>query len=340
MRYLLLASLLSFTVLTVQAQYQDYSRMGKTPAELQFIDDPMIIELKEPSWWFFNPSKASPQDQLTFAVELEQRGDKKAALSAYDALVHEWHATAEALAAQLALARLNAELGNVQAAYDAEIYLLAHFSGRFTLEPILVDVFAQADTLAARNEKETLFGFKFASRQAMRQNYERIIHFAPRWARVPDLLLRIGELYEADEEYASALTIYDRIIVKWQGYAAMDTVIYRYCAACREQANQWRNDTGRLRHLERLIAGARAYRSTHASAAKFDTWQQEIYLMRRNGSYEKAAFYDNAKTYSIDAAIRAYQTFLQEFPDAPQAQAVTARIAELSLHERAPKETL
>lgn len=313
------------------AQYQDYSRMGKTPAELMFIDDPMVIDLKEPSWFWHNPKRDTPADQLTYAAELERDGRIGAALDAYDDLVHEWHATPEALKAQLSLARIYSARGEARKAYDEEIYLLAHFAGRFELEPVLNDALAQADLLAARERDRN---FRVNSGESLRQNYERIIHFAPRWHRVPEMMLKIAGLYVDDSDYSGAITICDRIIVDWPAWERMDDVVSLYCEACRKQADVWKNDTGRLRQLERLLAGARTFRPLHPELETFTRWQQETYELRRARSYEKATFYDNPDAYSVEAAVLAYQTFLREFPDAPEADAARARLAQLSLADR------
>lgn len=324
-----MVSLLAVTAL--QAQYQDYSRMGKTPAELMFIDDPMEIELKEPSWFWHNPKRSTPEEQLAYAAQLEREGRTDAALEAYDDLVHEWHATPEALKAQLSLARLYSVTGKAKKAYEEEIYLLAHFAGRFELEPVLVDAMAQADLLVAQ---EAARNFRLNSGDSLRKNYERIIHFAPRWHRVPEMMLKIAELYVQDEDYSGAITICDRIIVDWPSWDRMDDVVYTYCEACRKQADVWQNDTGRLKHLERLLAGAQTFRPLHPSLETFAQWQQETYELRRARSYVKATFYDNPQAYSVEAAVLAYQTFLREFPDAPEADAARARLAELSLADR------
>ncbi len=330
MKSLLTLVCLFSSVVLLHAQYQDYSRMGKTPSELMFIDDPLNIELKEPSWWFHNPAKDTPAEQLRYAAALEADGDIDDAIEAYDDLVHEWHATPEALTAQLAIARLYAQENEAEDAFEADIYLLAHFTGRFELEAVLLDAVAQADLIAAGAQTGFL-GLRSYSNRGLRQHYEKIIHYAPRWPRVPELLMRIAALYSQDEAYASAITIYDNIIVKWPFYNRMDDVIYLYTDACRKQATLWRNDTGRLRNLERLIAGAITYRPSHPNRKAFEQWIAEIYAMRRDVSYEKATFYDNPKAYSIEAAIRAYQDFLQQFPDAPQAEAVQQRLAALAL---------
>ncbi len=322
--------ILSFFCLTafVRAQYQDYSRMGKTPAELMFIDDPMEVELKEPSWFWHNPKKDTAELQLAYATTLEREGKLDDALEAYNDLVHEWHATPEALTAQLALARIYSAEGKTQRAYDADIYLLAHFSGRFELEPVLKDAVAQADLIAATEQEKTL---KLHSGETLRGNYERIIHFAPRWHRTPDLLMKIAQLYVDDEAYGSAITVCDRILVDWPNYERLEELTYLYCSACRQQASARSNDIGRLQQMERLIKGAITFYPTHPDREQFLTWQDEIAQMRHDLAYRLTSFYDNPKAYSREAAELAYRNFLLQYPDSPKADEIRERVAQLSL---------
>lgn len=326
LKYLLSLSLLCVTA-TAFAQYRDYSRMGKTPAELRFIEDPREVELKEPSWFWHNPEKDSAEEQLRYADECYRDGDLTEAAEAYDDLVHEWHSTAEALRAQLMLARVYDELGNTRAAYEAYIYLLAYFAGRFELEPVLKNVMRLADTMVYEDQQASLGKY---SNARLRANYENIIYYAPRWESVPTMLLRIANLYAAEGNYSSTLTICDRIVVQWKNYKQMDAVVDTYCTACRQLANQWRNDTGQLLKVERLLAGAMAYAPTHARIPTYKLWLQEIYELRRNRSYEKARFYDNPAAYSVDSAILAYEMFLEDFPDAKEVEVVRKRLQELN----------
>ena len=312
------------------AQYQDYSRMGRTPEELRFLDNDEVteVDLKEPSWWFWGgPDEKTPAAQLALGARLEREGKREEAVEAYDDLVHAWHATPEALTAQLAIARLESAAGNAQRAYDADIYLLAHFAGRFELEPVLRDAVAQADLLTAREVGRTLH---LSSGATLRRNYERIIHYAPRWGRVPELMLRIADLYYDDGEYASAITVCDRLLVDWPHASNLDAVVARYCAAVREQATLWRNDTRRLAHLERLMAGAQTFRPNHPDRDRFAAWQREIHQLRHDRAYANASFYDNPKAYSREAARLAYQAFLRDFPESPHAETLRVRIAQLA----------
>ena len=83
-KFLLLPALFCSTLLL--AQYQDYSTMGKTPSELQFIDDPLKIELKEPSWFWHNPKKDTAEEQLIYALSLEREGDWEDAIASLRAI--------------------------------------------------------------------------------------------------------------------------------------------------------------------------------------------------------------------------------------------------------------
>jgi hypothetical protein len=305
------------------AQYRDYSRMGKTPAELRFIEDPHEVDLKEPSWFWHSPKKDSSEEQLRYADELYREGDISEAAEAYDDLVHEWHASVEALRAQLMLAQIYDQAGKVHAAYEEYIYLLAYFAGRFELEPVLTSLLRLADAMVYENEQSTLGKY---SNTRLRSNYEHIIHYAPRWKEVPAILLRIAKLYASDENYSSTLTICDRIVVQWSSYEAMEEVVDLYCSSCRSLAYQWRNDVAQLLKVERLLAGAIKYASNHPKKATYEQWVKEIYTMRRDRSYAKALFYDNPAAYPVASTILAYEQFLADFPDAKEAGQARERL--------------
>lgn len=318
--------ILLFVSSTLCAQYRDYSRMGKTPAELQFIENPHSVELKEPSWFWYNPEMDTAEEQLRYADKLYREGELDDAIEAYDDLVHEWHATREALRAQLMLAQIYDETGSAQRAYEEYIYLLAYFPGRFELEPVLKNLLRLADAMVYEDQSAALGKY---SNLRLRSNYENIIHYAPRWSEVPSLLLRIAKLYAADENYSSTLTICDRIVVQWKDYAQMDEVVDVYCTACRALANQWSNDTGQLLKIEQLLSGALKYASSHPKKDIYTQWLQEIYEMRRNRAYAKALFYDNPAAYPVASTILAYEQFLEAFPDAKEAEIARQRLAVL-----------
>lgn len=308
---------------TAFAQYRDYSRMGKTPAELRFVENPKEVELKEPSWFWYNPKYDTAEEQLRYADDLYREGEIEKAAQAYNDLVHEWHASAEALRAQLMCAQIQDELGNLRSAYEEYLYLMAYFSGRFELEPVLKSLLRLADAMVYEDQQAALGRY---SNERLRANYENIIHYAPRWDEVPKMLLNIANLYAMEGNYSSTLTICDRIVVQWPNYEGMEAVVEVYCSACYKLAQQWKNDTSQLLKVERLLGGAMKYAPDHPRMETYQQWAQDIYEMRRNRSYEKALFYDNPAAYPVEATILAYEQFLEDFPDAKEANQAKQRL--------------
>lgn len=331
---LILAPLLILTFATsLFAQGDPYANAGKTPAELMFVTDPLKIDKKEPSFWFWNrPSKDTPAEQLAYAEELLSKQDFKGAAKAYNQLVRTWHSAPEALDAQVSLARCYNMLQDYKSAYNENIYLLAYFMGQFDLEPVLTHALSQADYLS--HNRPTFFGIDLASNDEYREDYERIVHFVPRWYRVPEILERIALLYEADENYSSAITIYDRIIVQWNQAPNILAVVYQYCQACRHFADKNTQDLARLLQLENLIKGAELHYPQHPSIEQIKAWREEVYILRRDQAYTQADYYDT-KAHNYKAARLAYQQFLIDFPNAPQAPQIQQRIAQLTVPQSA-----
>lgn len=313
----------------VLAQMRNFDQQGQTPAELMFIYDPLKIDRKEPSFWY-RPSEDTAKEQLVYAQAIETEDDYEDAIDAYQDLVHRWHNTPQALTAQLRIANLFELLEKPQESYDEFIYLLAHYKGKFDLEPVLKKSLAQADLLSHTNK--TFFGLDLNSNDALRKNYERISHFAPRWDYTPEILMRIGGLYDKEKAYESSITIYDRLVIQWPTARCYDQAVYAYAQAVFNLASVSKQDIGRLAQMERLINGVLKHDAQHPSIEQFTTWKNDIYTWRRDQSYVLASYYDK-RGYKNQAAYIAYQAFLRDFPDAPQAPEIRTRLATLMVND-------
>ncbi len=321
--HLLLIAALTLTA-PAMAYYPDTGD-GKNPAERMLTTDPLEVERKESSFWW-RPSEKTPEAQLARARAYEAEGRLRKARNAYNDLVHEWHSSPQAVTAQLAIASIYEKQEAWQDAYDENIYLLAHFSGQFPLEPVLDKTFRLANLLAENNRG--WFGIDLSGPTALRQNYERILHFAPRWSRAAETLLRIGALYEAEGYYTRAFNTYVKILVSFSDTPLRNDVVYRSNETLLKMARNESQDSEKLRECENLIALSIRNNPLHPSVPLFESWKEEINAMRRTLAYSQAKFYDT-RQHSIDAARRAYRKFLLDFPSAPQAQEVNARLIEL-----------
>lgn len=303
----------------------DYAGDGKTPAERMIIEKPFEIDRKAPSFWW-RPSEKDPAAQLALAKKYETEGRLRKARNAYNDLVHEWHSAPEAVTAQLAIAAIYEKQAAWQDAYNENIYLLAHFSGQFPLEPVLENAFRLANLLAENNTG--WFGLDLTGHTALRQNYERIVHFAPRWSRAAETYLRIGALYENEAYYTEAFATYARLLTAFPNTPLRDDVLYRANETLLKMARNEAQDAEKLRDCENLIALSIRNNPLHPKIPTFETWRDEIHAMRRALAYSQAKFYDTRR-HNVKAARHAYRNFLRDFPEAEQGPAIIARLAEL-----------
>ncbi len=323
-RFILISLLLPLQLLAANDQ------MTQRPQELRFFDDPLDIDRKTPSF-FHSPDKETATAQLDYARTLDKAGDANGAIDAYQDLIHEWHSTPYAAAAQRRITQLREAANEPYETLDECFYALKHFPGKIRIEELLKRALAQADYISANNIN--LLGLRRNGNKALRKNYESIIHFAPRWTRVPELLQRIAALYEDDQAYASAITIYDQIIVNWPHADCYQHVVALYCHAVLKLAQASSQDGGRLLHLQQLIQGAIQNNPNHPNLKQFQADQATIYALRQDLAYAQARFYDK-KGYSPQAARLTYQALLRDFPDAPQAPQVRKRLAEIEASEK------
>jgi len=294
---------------------------GQTPA-FQETDPYEKPDRKEPSMWHI-PSENTPAAQFARATRFEQEQRRSRAISAYDALVHKWHTSPEAVRAQRNLAHLLEESGQYEEAFFEYQYLVGHFTGQFPFLDVLDHQYRCANALCGIDNK--FLGLSTRSMKDIRRMYERLLRNGPNWPKAPEVGLRIGELHEAEEESPEAVAAYEQVQNRFPGTPAAHDAAYR-AAVCRHQFatahprdTQSRNDA-----IAALAAFLRNYPSDPAAegarARLTELEQQSL-----EATYAQAVFYDRNR-HDRTAAIAAYREFVRRFPDAPQAREATARL--------------
>lgn len=282
-------------------------------------------ERKEPSMWH-NPHADTPAAQLALAHQYEQAGRSSRAIKAYNALVHEWHTTPEALLAQEALARLEEETGDFEQAFAEYQYLVAYFSGQFDYLATIEHQYRCANAL--RTVSHRFLGIKTESLEGVRQMYERILLNGPHWAKAPEVAMTVGALREQEDELEEAVSEYERIANRYAGTDTARDGAYR-AAFCRYEIAHRHPRDAQARHF--AITSLTSFLRTYPLDPRHDelaVCQAELTQANVTASYEQALFYDRNRNERA-AAIMAYRDFLRRFPDAPQAKAAAARLAKL-----------
>lgn len=294
---------------------------GQTPA-FQETDPYEKPERKEPSMWR-RPAEDTPAAQFARATRFEQEQRRSRAISAYDALVHKWHNSPEAVLAQRNLARLLEASGQYEEAFFEYQYLIAHFAGQFAFLDVLDHQYRCANALCAVDPK--FLGLSTRSLKDIRRMYERLLRNGPNWVKAPDIGMRIGELHEAEEEEPEAIAAYEQVSNRYPGTPAAHDAAYR-AAVCRHRfaAAHPRDVQSRNNAVAALAAFLRNYPADPA-ATELRACLAQLEQQSLEATYAQAVFYDRNR-HDRTAAIAAYREFLRRFPDAPQAKEAATRL--------------
>ena len=284
-------------------------------------------DLKTPWHLFGAPAEDTPADQLARARRFENEKRWSAAIDAYQALVHNWGASAEAPVAQLSIARLLEYTGRYEKAFCEYQYWLEHYGSTGT-------GFGYADVVAAQfacaNQVRTMVTASpwSPSHELAAAMFRRVAENAPDGPRAAESVFLQAMSLELGGEEERAVPVYERLAAKYPASGLLPAARYR-AAFCRARlADAAPNDE---RTLSQALAALRAALLTapdSPDAAQAAEWERELAARQSAQAFERAAFYDRIRRNPTAAAL-AYRDFLRRFPDAAEASLARRRIAEI-----------
>ena len=317
-------SVVAFTLLcpTFAALAQIGSPAGGQQNDFKETDPYEKLDRKEPSMWH-NPHENSPVAELARAARFEKEGRRSAAISANNALVHEWHHSREAVIAQRNLARLLEEDGEYEDAFLEYQYLIVYFAGQFPFLDVLDHQYRCANSLCNFDNK--FLGITTHSLSDVRKMYERLLINGPNWEKAPEVAMRIGQIREAADEAPEAAIAYEQVQNRFPNTPASHDAAYR-TAICRSQfaLTHPRDAKSRTDAVAALNAFLKKYPGDSLNPGLRDALK-DLEQQTVEAAYAQAFFYDHNR-HDRAAAIAAYRDFLRRYPDAPQAKEVAARL--------------
>ena len=319
--FTLLSLILAMGTLSLQAQYAPSPESQSWGAT---VEDPPI-ERKAPSI-FHRPAENSSVAQCERVQKFEANGRRKKATKAANALVHKWHNAAEAPQAQMTIARLQEERGNHAEAFDEYQYLIDNFAGLFPFDDVLIRQYQIANHLLRPPKK--FLGLSLSSMEDVRIRFERIVRNAPNWELSPDALLKAASCHELEGDKFEAADALSRLQTRYPTTSAALKASAEEIRLRRELAEKFPMDAALTRRAIAAIDNALRTYGSKINRDELASWRRELYEAGMNRDYERANFYDN-KQRKPRSALIAYKEFLRTYPDAPQADAVRTRVAEL-----------
>lgn len=294
------------------------------------IDSLPVAEKKDKGWfwkWFGPSCLATPAEQLARARKLADEGDFKGAVKACDALVREWPVASEAPVAQLMLAEiLVSPLEDYAEAFEQYSYLLDFYPQSAPYANVVAEQYKLANLIA--DTRGTFLGMSFTGNRELRQMYEMTVLRAPGADYVPEAMLRIAALREADSDYEEAVKVYSTLRSRWAGSEAARKALYLEANARMWLVRRLAYNVPRCKDTENYLRMALRRDPSHPEAETMRGWLGELADYLSEDAWARAKFYDSKRRTS-HAAVAAYERFLKENPDSKYAQQARARIAEL-----------
>ena len=291
------------------------------------LDDIKKPERREKSWWFGVKRDTAPE-QFAYAQGLEAARDFKGAAKAYDALVREWPACAEAPKAQLRFVQLLAtELEDYEEAFEQLEYLLDFYSRDCSYLEMVEYGYKLVNTMVEK--KKSWFGFTFLSNRVVRQHYESVVRRAPGAPYVPEAMLKIADLREQDSHYEDAVQVYGQLQSKFPIHPESRTAAYLEAKARMWLCRRLAYNIPRCRDTEGYLKLTMTRYPDLEQIEELKTWEGELKNHMAEDAYLAARFYDT-KQRTRHAARTSWERYLAEYPESPHAEEVRARIAELA----------
>ena len=286
------------------------------------------LQKKKPGLLFHQPEMSDAKQQLAYAQQLLAAGRTRAARKQFLALVHEWHGSPEAAAAQLEYAKLLDKAGKSEEAFWEYQYLVKHFSGQFKYDDVLDRQFRLANTVMTERHGDFLFFPGFQAPEKALPMFEKIAENGPNWVRTPQAVFTTGLIHEEAGDFDKAIKAYERVALRYPKSDYRVDAVYRKAACLFRIAQASPRDEEACRNA---LSALTSFVYDHPESASIDEAKthQDVLATRLAGMYfDRAVFYDR-KARKPKAAVIAYRDFIRRFPLAEQAPAAKERLAEL-----------
>ena len=216
------------------------------------------------------------------------------------------------------IGRLYEKRGKYKKAFEEYRYLLYYYPENAPADAILKQMFAIAAFYENHGDSSAAMDF-----------FQKITEIAPKWKHTPQALLHHGMMQAQKKKYLEAAETFDSVMTGYPRTPVASKASGQHALVLYILANKYPEDDATQMHA---IASARTalvlLEKNSPEWEKVSGWLEELTARRFDRHYRMATFYDSSR-YPVETKIAAYKDFLRCFPQAPQAEEVHARLAEL-----------
>ncbi len=290
-----------------------------------------VAEEEAHTTWLFwrRPAKNSPEEQLAHATRLERRGDLRRAARQYQRLPLFWPRSAEAPKAQLSYATLQHRRGKLENAFQGYQKLLERFPNHAPYEEVLERQFQIVEEMMER--RYATFGIfpGFTRPKDAVEPLRTIVRNAPRWERSAEAQYLLGSIHEESGDYELAVVEYMNTMIRHPHSPFAESAAFARCRSLMQLAERGRYD---LEQWQEAWFALNLFRATYPESEHTEAVQafmQQAHRHMARAAFDVAVFYDE-NTRNQKAALVAYRSFAERFPNSEWTPRAQRRIEALS----------
>lgn len=291
-------------------------------------EKPYDTREEERYWNIFLPAKKdTPAEEFEYARELEEKGSDWWSRRHYKAVLKHWPTSPEAPRAQMAIARILDEAGDVKDAFEAYQKLFEKYPGRFPSDKVLERQFELAVEIMNSRKLKLFFGGLSDPVQAI-PLFEKIVENAPEWEKAPNSQFLIGKAYEESGKYEMAIPEYQAVELRYTETPLASEAAFRKCKLLVDLSKRYNNDN-ELRQKAysalKLFVARNPDSEYHDQAVEL---KKEQYNRCAKAEFDVGRFYDDISNRP-KAALMEYRQLLKEYPESKLAERAETRVAAL-----------
>jgi outer membrane protein assembly factor BamD (BamD/ComL family) len=305
---------------------------SEIPATGPSVQTPTTVEskmtVKRGVHWYRHPARDTAAEQEAYAFSLYEKNRLRAAANAYQSLVYAWPDSPQAVAAQLALAKIQQQREKYDKAFTEYQYLIDNYAGKFNYPEVLQLQFQIANYLMTAKRGQFLFFPGFEAPERALPLFESIIRNAPSWDKAPLAQFNIGMIHESNDETEEAIAAYEVLLNRYpRSPWAPDASFHQACCLEKLSAERPNDESAINAARSALVNYIRRYPDS-SGIPEARSRLDRLNKRRETLAFEHASFYDRLAKRP-EAAIQSYEDFLKRFPTSDSAPLARERIEKL-----------
>ncbi len=295
----------------------------------------LFVPHKSFSYWIWTPQtkkwmnpkyapKDTPKEQLMYALDLFEAGDKRKALDEFKKVVSYFRRSESAAEAQYYIGRCYEELQNPYQAFEAYQSVIDNYPFSQRIDEIIKREYDIAEKLF-QGEKVRYVGLSFkAVPEQIIEIYKKVVAHAPYGEYAPMAQYRIGELYKNLHFYPEALQAFQKVVIDYPDSKIAKEAEFQVaiCASAGSGGSAYDQEL-----TSKAIEKFEEFAQRHPDSELVKEAQKErVELLEKKADsiFEIAKFYEKRGRYK--SAIIYYEDIVGNFPAAKAAPLAMEKI--------------